>query len=213
MEQALRAALGGKKHIIWDWNGTILDDVDYAVDTINWLLGCHQLPLLTHETYREVFDFPIRAYYDRLGFDYTVTSFEDLCHIYVERYMAGFHGCQPYPYIRRLLSEVRSVCEHQSVLSATDQQSLDDMISHFGFEALFDHVFGLDNKMAASKIDRGLELIETSHVSRADTLMIGDTLHDAEVADAMGIDIVLVDHGHHSGRKLLSAGRPVVHFN
>lgn len=46
------------KHIIWDWNGTLFDDVDICVDNINWLLKKYNLPEITKEKYREIFTFP-----------------------------------------------------------------------------------------------------------------------------------------------------------
>ena len=57
-----------KNMIIWDWNGTLLDDVDLCVEAINMLLARESLPLLTgKEEYQRVFQFPIRAYYEAVG--------------------------------------------------------------------------------------------------------------------------------------------------
>lgn len=198
----LSAALAGKRHVIWDWNGTILDDVDYAVTTINWQLARHNLPTLSYAEYRACFDFPIRDYYDRLGFDYTRTSFESLCHDYIEKYMAGYRQCRPFPAVLEVLQQTRLLCEHQSILSASEQSTLDEMVAHFAIGHLFDHVHGISDRFAASKLDSGRALIKASHVSLADTILVGDTLHDCEVAQALGIDIVLVDHGHHPRARL-----------
>ena len=40
--------------------------------------------------------------------------------------------------------------------------------------------------------------------------MVGDTLHDSEVAEAMNIDCLLVDHGHISRERLEKTGRKVI---
>ena len=206
----LKAALAGKQHIIWDWNGTILDDVSYAVETINWQLARHGRPTLSYAQYRDIFDFPIRRYYDRLGFDYTRMSFEDLCHEYIEQYMSGYQVCRPFEAVLQVLRASRTQCEQQSILSASDQSSLEQMIKHFAIGDLFDQVHGLDNRFAASKLVSGQRLIERSQVRLEDTVLVGDTLHDVEVASALGIDILLVDHGHHSRAKLLGAEVSVV---
>jgi len=210
VQSPLEAVLAGKKHIIWDWNGTILDDVSYAVETINWQLARHDRPQLSLAEYRAIFDFPIRQYYDRLGFDYERASFETLCHEYVEQYMSGYQICRPFEPVLGVLRASRSQCEHQSILSASEQSSLEQMIAHFAIGDLFDHIYGIDNRFAASKLDSGRRLIETSGVGCEDTVMVGDTLHDVEVARALGIDIVLVDHGHHAREKLLGADVKVV---
>ena len=192
----LREVIEGKDHIIWDWNGTILNDVDHAVRCMNILLENHDLPTITLDRYKKIFRFPIKSYYDQLGFDYTVKSFESLCHEFVELFMDDINSCKPDQKIERHISEVSELGKKQSVLSATDQENLDRMIDLFGFEGIFSHVYGIQDKLGASKVERGKELISESLVPRERTVMIGDTLHDLEVAEELNIDVVLVSNGH-----------------
>ena len=53
-------------HIIWDWNGTLLDDAWLCVDVMNGMLRERRLPTRTLDQYKEVFDFPVRNYYETL---------------------------------------------------------------------------------------------------------------------------------------------------
>ncbi len=76
------------------------------------------------------------------------------------------------------------------------------MVTHFELNEVFHLVFGIDNKFAGSKIDRGYELIRLSEIPKCETLIIGDTLHDLEVARALGIDAVLISHGHQCQTRL-----------
>ena len=39
--------------------------------------------------------------------------------------------------------------------------------------------------------------------------MVGDTVHDSDVANAMGVDCLLINHGHMGDHKLKSTGRQV----
>ena len=64
------------KHIIWDWNGTLLDDVDIVIDCMNSLLKKRNLPLLHVDKYKDIFTFPVKDYYSQLGFDFTTEPFE-----------------------------------------------------------------------------------------------------------------------------------------
>ena len=64
------------EHIIWDWNGTLLDDVDYCRSIINTILIKNNLPQLSFDRYREVFTFPVQDYYKEAGFDFNKVSFE-----------------------------------------------------------------------------------------------------------------------------------------
>lgn len=198
----LLKAIENKKHIIWDWNGTILNDVDYVIAIMNEILRSCNMDIITKEKYKNIFEFPVRLYYDALGFDYKKWPFEKLCHDFVSMYMKDIHQCLPFDHVIPVLSEVSKSDKVQSVLSATDQASLDIMIKHYNFEDTFDYTFGIKDKFAASKIDRGIELMKSVAVSKQDTLMIGDTLHDLEVGTELGIDVLLLDHGHQCGDKL-----------
>jgi phosphoglycolate phosphatase len=201
-----------KKHIIWDWNGTILNDVQHAVDTMNDLLSFHKLPSIEVEKYKTLFEFPVKNYYDKLGFNYALRSFEDLCHDFVDNFMDGFSNCMPFQKIEETLVKVREDGRTQSVLSATDQVSLDKMIKHFNFLDHFDFVYGIDNKLAASKVGRGKELINNSQIAKDETVLIGDTIHDLEVGEELGIDVVLITHGHQCEKILLKRHNKVLNI-
>lgn len=198
----LHLAVRGKQHIIWDWNGTLLDDVGHAVSVMNSLLEEHELPKLERERYRKIFDFPVLRYYEALGFNFEKEAFESLCHKFVDRFMAGFANLPLIPEMKSVLMTLHQEGLSQSILSATDQPNLNSMVSHFDLNELFQFVFGIDNKFAGSKIDRGHELIRLSGIPKNETVIIGDTLHDLEVARALGIDAVLISHGHQCPTRL-----------
>lgn len=202
LSEKLQDGIKGKKHVIWDWNGTLLSDVQHAVDTVNFLLIDHALPVIDSNQYRKLFEFPVINYYSTLGFDFQKESFESLCHRFVERFMAGVNQLPLYSETKSVLISLHGLGIHQSVLSATDQANLNAMIKHFQLSAYFRFVYGIDNKLAGSKIQRGRELITQSGFDLSDTVIIGDTLHDLEVANALGVDAVLISHGHQCGTRL-----------
>lgn len=192
----------GKRHIIWDWNGTLLDDVGHAISVMNGLLQEHQLPLLTRERYRKVFEFPVIRYYETLGFNFEIESFESLCETFVDQFMEDFRGLSLVPEMKSVLTKLHQEGLSQSVLSATDQPNLDSMVTHFELKEVFHLVFGIDNRLASSKVDRGHELIRLSDIPKSETVIIGDTLHDLDVARALEIDVVLISHGHQCPTRL-----------
>lgn len=189
-------------HVIWDWNGTLLSDVHYAVNTVNRLLIERGLPELDVERYQKTFCFPIRKYYTLLGFDLEAESFEKLCDDFVGSFMANIHTCQLVPGAHDILMKVKASGKMQSVLSATDQPNLEKMMDSFQVRPYLDHVFGIQDKLAASKVYRGHELLATSRVAPEKTLLIGDTDHDLEVGQAMGVKVLLLAHGHQSAERL-----------
>jgi phosphoglycolate phosphatase len=206
----LHRGVKGKEHIIWDWNGTLLADVDYAVSVVNSILVEHELPLVDKMKYRQEFDFPVLKYYEALGFDFSKESFESLCHRFVERFMSGVRELPLYPEMKSVLQQLHIEGVTQSVLSATDQENLSSMVEHFNLKDIFKHVFGINNKFAGSKVDRGHELISVSKIPLEKTIIIGDTLHDLEVAKALGIDAVLISHGHQSTSRLQAKHKMVI---
>lgn len=192
----LHEEIQGKEHIIWDWNGTLLDDVGHAVSVMNTLLDEHGLKKIDREIYRNIFEFPVFNYYERLGFDFKKESFESLCHKFVDRFMNGFHTLPLIQNMKAVLVQLQEEKRMQSILSATDQDNLNSMILHFELVDIFHHVCGINNKFAGSKIESGHELIRISGVPKHKTVIIGDTLHDLEVGRELGIDTILISHGH-----------------
>jgi phosphoglycolate phosphatase len=73
-------------------------------------------------------------------------------------------------------------------------------------------VFGIEDNRASSKLERGKQLMALSHIPRKDTILVGDTDHDLEVGNALGIEVILVDHGHQSFERLSAAHDKVVHY-
>ena len=197
-------------HVIWDWNGTLLNDAPHAVDTINFLLEPRGLPRMSIERYREVFGFPIRRYYETLGFDLQSESFADLCDQFMARFLAKVGDCPLAPGSRELLGKIKASGKKQSVLSATEQGSLHAMMSQFGLSHYFDFIFGIPDKLAGSKVARGHDLLRESGVPPTRTLLIGDTDHDLEVGHALGISVLLVTHGHQSAERLKRLHHDVV---
>lgn len=75
------------KYVIWDWNGTLYDDVQIGVDAMNEMLKIKGYDkFLTVEKYREIFCFPVIEYYRQVGFDFSVHPFEELAELYIRLY-------------------------------------------------------------------------------------------------------------------------------
>ncbi len=200
--QSIKPHLRNKKHVIWDWNGTLLDDVDMVVSAIGKVLQAHNLPVTTRENYAEVFCFPVSEYYRRLGFDFEKTPFETVSNTFVDEYMQNILNCRLHHGVVELLSELSSAGITQSVLSAAHEESLHRHLAHFEICHFFERVYALSDHHAVGKSERGRELIADSGHSLTDTVLIGDTDHDLEVGKALGIDVILLGDGHQSYERL-----------
>ena len=191
------------KHIIWDWNGTLLNDVDYSKNIINNILSDNDLPKLSLQKYREIFTFPVQDYYVAAGLDFSKTSFEILGRNFIDEYESKKLICSLFNHAVEVLSLIHKKGITQSVISAYLHENLVKILDHYGLTKYFDYVNGLDNIYAGSKVNIGLKLIEKINLPGDEILFIGDTLHDAEVANAMGVDCVLIANGHQVKEKLI----------
>lgn len=194
--------------ILWDWNGTLLDDGAYGMSVINGMLRRRGIPEPTPEEHGRLFDFPVIRYYERLGFDFAREPFEVISHEFVDTYYAGVGRCSLREEAVVTLRFVQDLGIRQSVLSASRQDHLERFIRSYQLEPYFEELLGIDSIHAPGKSGRGCDWIRESGMEPARVLLIGDTLHDAEVAAEMGIDCWLIEGGHHPKNRLAETGRP-----
>ena len=194
------------KHIIWDWNGTILDDVSLSIDLVNELLAEENLHTLTLEEYRSHFTIPVRNYYEAVGFDFSKESFEVVGKRWMDEYERRKFTCNLYPDVEGVINKINKIGIQQSILSAYSQHTLEQMIKHYNLAKYFTNIVGLDNIYAASKVEQGIELMRKLGHNKGEDLFIGDTLHDYEVACEIGADCVLISNGHQSEEKFNENG-------
>ena len=197
-------------HLLWDWNGTLLDDIDLCVDVMNGLLAEHALPRLDRERYRGCFDFPVRSYYERLGFDLTGGRFEELGMRFIEGYYARVEECELHSGAAELLAQLAEAGIPMTILSASHTDAIQEVLARRGIDRHFVEVLGLDDHYAHGKEQIAEEWLSRSGADAERTLLIGDTLHDHEVAEVVGVQCVLVAHGHHPADRLRASGRVVV---
>lgn len=196
--------------IIWDWNGTLLNDLDFCISTINLLLKERNLDLLDRFTYKEVFSFPVKTYYQAIGFDFSKEDFSIPAKEFIDRYNAGVSGCNLHDAATEVLEHFKNMGLRQFVLSAMKQSMLEQTLKHQQIFDYFEGVAGLNDHYAVSKIERGEQLIRRFNISRAQATIIGDTNHDFEVAQQLEIDCILIADGHQSKDRLLATGSKVI---
>ena len=197
------------KHIIWDWNGTLWDDAELCTEVNNHMLARRNLPEISLETYQAKLCFPVSDYYDQLGFDYTQDSYETLAKEYIAEYTVRRFECSLRKGARELLDFFRDQQIPQAVLSAYEQTALQEAVNHYELEGYFEEVIGLNDIYAEGKVANGLTYIKQLDTAPEDVLFIGDTVHDFEVAQAMGVNCVLVSGGHNNKQRLETCGVPI----
>jgi len=191
-----------KKHIIWDWNGTLLNDTQYCVSCMNKVLSNHQLENITIDIYKKHFTFPVKDYYRAIGFDFNKIDFEKPALEFINEYYSGITSVKLHKGCHAILNTINQKGIKQHVLSAMEHNMLVKSLSNFGIDSYFENVSGISDHYAHSKVDVGKKLISEIGCSTDDIIMIGDTIHDYEVAQNLEIDCLLISSGHQSHERL-----------
>ncbi len=197
------------KHIFFDFNGTIINDVELCLNLLNEFLRKQNKKEIDIDRYKEVFTFPIQDYYLAAGIDFSIQSFAELAEEFIKKYQPMSLKCGLYDGVLETIQYLKEKGIHIYILSASEKQNLLQQCRYYHIDTWFDEILGIDNIHAGSKMDIALEFIKKSHILPEEALFIGDTLHDYEVAKAMGIGCRLVSCGHQSFKRLEAAGVPI----
>ena len=197
-------------HIVWDFNGTLLNDIGAGIDAVNVMLKNRNLPTIDSvETYRELFCFPIIKYYAKLGFDFEKEDYYTvLAPEWVEMYLENYKSSPLTEHAKETLQRIDEMGYVQTLLSATELEMLKRQLAHLGLAHCFAEVCGLDNIHAGSKADAAIAW-RVQHPD-AVPLFVGDTVHDYEVACAAEADCVLYAGGHQSRAQLAACNCPII---
>ena len=192
--------------IVFDYNGTLVDDVDLCHELLNKLLKLRNHPTVDKKRYLEIFQFPIQSYYVEAGFrfDNGQDEYEPLAKIFTDDYL------ERYPKECKLFDDVISSLEalrdkELIVISATDQAYLEKELKHYGIFDCLSHVVGITGIEIKSKRKEAEAFFAKNPRDMSKVLFVGDTDHDVEVARAVGAKIALITRGHQALPRLLAA--------
>lgn len=197
------------KHIIWDWNGTLQDDVLAAVVGINVLLKQRGMPLVDIQKHRELFSFPARNYYIALGFDLEKENWDEMSNTFIKAFLAE-PSTDLFDWTIPTLSYFKEHSVGMSLVSAAELKTLIKSVEKYGILHYFDNIVGLTDHGAGSKAENAKSLVSTFDIPLDEIYLIGDTSHDKEVADYVGCNCILVESGYESRERLLKSGAKVI---
>ena len=198
-------------YIIWDWNGTILDDLQLNFEVENTLLLRRGRRLIRDiDEYHEKFQFPIIKFYQSLDFDLENEKFEDIAREYVLEFDERFYELETFPDAESVIRDFKFKGIEQIILSQTEQRWLEKQVAFHEMDYLFTELLGARDIYVKGKVGIALEWITKNDIDTSQVLMVGDTLHDYEVAETLGCDCILIARGHQSKEKLLTTGAVVL---
>ena len=197
--------------IIWDWNGTLLNDIELCRNIVNKLLQERGKKLLSTEHYKNIFNFPVRDYYVEAGFDFSKEHFSKPADAFISEYNKEIPNAALHQNAEIALERFKNNNFKQIIISAMEHESLIFSIKNKGIHHYFDEISGINNHYAAGKLENAISILNKNNLNPDTCCLIGDTIHDHEVAESLGCSCILIAAGHQSYERLLKTGRKVVH--
>lgn len=197
------------KHIIWDFNGTLLNDTQLSLDVDNNVFEKLGIPAITIDDYRNNMTMPVRDFYSAVGVDYSVHSYETIARLWLDEFNQKAVGVGLVSGALDAIRFFHSQGRSQSVLSASYEPSLRKQCEALGLTPYMTDISGLEDESASKKTEIGRRQLRELGLEGRDVVLIGDMLTDAHLAEDLGADCILVSWGHNDLKRLLSSGLPV----
>ena len=198
------------QHIVWDWNGTLDDDAELCVVILNQILNDYGKMPVDRAFYLDNFSFPVCEYYKSLGLPSCGPEYQKISQRFIEEYRKKHHICKLQKSSVKMLSYIKGCGISQSVLSAGNIADVLDFVEYHKLSDFFTIISGVYHTNATGKSDVAHKHLNQIQACTSDILLIGDTLHDFEIATDLKVDCVLYSKGHNSKNRLLEASNSVI---
>ncbi|MFJ6700812.1 HAD family hydrolase [Streptomyces sp. NPDC091272] len=201
-----------RTHLVWDWNGTLLDDNHAVIGASNAAFAEIGLPAITLERYRELYCIPVPRFYERLmGRMPTDAEWLRMDAAFHRHYVSLRAACGLTEGVEELLTEWAAAGRSQSLLSMYGHDELLPVVRGYGIERHFVRVDGRTGPSGGTKAAHMVRHIAALEgVDPRRVVVIGDAVDDALAAAHVGASAVLYTGGSHSRAALAAAGVPVV---
>lgn len=197
-------------HLVWDWNGTLLDDLPIVVESVNIGLAAYGGSPIDADGYRNHYTRPVSLFYERLlGRRVTDTEWLHINDLFHDAYYSRVASVGLAPDATRALDTARGWGFRQSVLSMAPHDHLVAIVDRLGVAAYFDAVRGSEGNRGGEKAVSLAAHVRVLGVDPGSVVVVGDVPDDAAAAAAVGAKAVLFDGGSHHRHDLEAVGVPV----
>jgi phosphoglycolate phosphatase len=201
-EHSIKVRFKMIEHVIWDWNGTLIDDAQLCVSIVNEILSGNMLSEVSLNYYRENFCFPVREYYEKIGLSCEGASYHELSEKFISEYRKRWKTCELQTNALTVISSLNQAGIGQSILSASKSTDLKLFLEGFGLEKYIDLASGVCDVLASGKVEISKRHLNDIGVEPDEVLLVGDTKHDEEISKHLSTDCILFTGGHNSANAL-----------
>lgn len=190
------------KYLFWDFNGTILDDLDLSINLLNEILINESKAIITKEKYLEIFDFPLKNYYQKAGIYQDEENFKRIANYFIENYQPRSLYLSLHDDVEETLKFLKRQGIKNICLSASEKNNLIAQLKHYKIDHYFEEIIGTDNIIAIGKEKLGLKYLKENKIDSNEVIYLGDTTYDYQISHLMGVKCVLFTGGHNSVKRL-----------
>ncbi len=191
--------------VIWDWNGTLINDAHIACAAVNDILCDLGRKNIDMDDYYHLMRDGMDHYYDYLFYP-EKAPFDRLVVWFSKYYDERIKNASLHEGTVNVLKTLRDMGIVQAVVSSSHKEKVRRDTCAFGIDSYFDEVLGADDLMIGSKTERARLYLERKGISPERTLFVGDMTHDRDTAAGVGAEYVVIPKGHQNRALLESKG-------
>lgn len=187
------------RQLLFDWSGTVADDLPNVLQAVNGMLRARGVPPLERETFRARFRLPYTEFFEEM---LPGTPLDELQRLYLEHFPHAHEGVTLLPHAAELLREAAAAGIRLVVLSSAPE-------AHVLAQAIALGVRDHFEVMRCGVIDKRTEihhLLESLDMRPEETAFIGDMRHDIDAGKAAGVLTIATCTGYESAAQLMTAG-------
>lgn len=198
------------KVIIWDFNGTLIDDIDAALASVNDMLTRRNLPTINFQQYASFVDTPIIKFYEHIFDDLYSMDFDVIAKEFNEGYENHLRPHAVMDKAEEVLEYFNSKGKLQTVISATHIDKVLNRLGEFGLDGYFDRILAHNNLIAEDKTHLAVAYFKEKGISPQDAVVIGDCVADFKMAQTLGADCILTTRGHQSRKEFAETTATII---
>ena len=186
------------RNIIFDWSGTLVDDLPPVLDATNHVLGIYGKEPLDRESFRLNFRLPYREFYEEV---LPGIPLEELEVHFRKAFSTSQSPVTILPHAREKLEWCREHGIRAFVLTSMDSDAFHLQLKDFGLTDFFEATYS----GVLDKRERILEILDAHKLDPEESAFIGDMTHDIDTARHGKMTSIAVLTGYtHAGALALS---------
>jgi phosphoglycolate phosphatase len=191
------------KNIILDWSGTVVDDLDAVIKATNSVFNDFGRPIITKKEFRREFALPLSKFYERFLPGIPLAQIDAVYHRFFTLYRDQI---SLLPGVAEFCAVSAKTGRRLFVLSTIEETHFEYQAARYGIRSCFSGAYvGIPDK--AKTIH---SLLTENHLNPAETLFVGDMVHDMESARDGGVMAVAVLTGFDPVEKLAACNPDLI---